>query len=64
MSDANKPDDDSLAYEKAQQGCMQTDDPLAAIKDLRLEQLAVCKLRSEKEMQAMREKLKAEDDAD
>lgn len=64
MSDANKPDDDSLAYEKAQQGGMQTDDPLAAIKDLRLEQLAACKLRSEKEMLAMREKLKTEDDAD
>ena len=61
MNDINKADDDSLAYEKAQQGGIETDDSLAAIKDMRLEQLAVCKLRSEKEMQAMRDKLQTKD---
>ncbi|MCK9466160.1 MAG: hypothetical protein M0Q29_09765 [Thiopseudomonas sp.] len=46
--------DDSLAYDKAQAG-VQTDDPLAAIKNMRLEQLAVCRLKTEEEMQAMRD---------
>lgn len=49
--------DDSLAYEQAQAGA-QTDDPLTAIKNMRLEQLAQCRLKSAEEMQAMREKLK------
>ena len=49
--------DDSLAYAQAQEASEQADDPLAAIKELRLGQLAVCRLKSEDEMQAMREKL-------
>jgi hypothetical protein len=32
------------------------DDPLAAIKTMRLEQLAVCRLKAVKEMQAMGDK--------
>ncbi len=48
--------DDSLAYAKAQ-GTQPVVDPLAAIKALRLEQLAVCRLKSEDEMQAMRDAL-------
>lgn len=50
--------DDSLAYEHAQVG-MPTDDPLAAIKQMRLEQLAVCRLKTEEEMQAMRDTLQS-----
>ena len=38
--------DDSLAYEHAQVG-VDRDDPLAAIKRMRLEQLAVCRLKAE-----------------
>lgn len=34
---------------------MQTEDPLAAIKNMRLEQLAVCRLKTEEGMQAMRD---------
>ncbi len=49
--------DDSLAYAQAQESAERADDPLAAIKELRLGQLAVCRLRSEEEMQAMRDKL-------
>ncbi len=45
--------DDSLAYEQAQAG-MPAEDPLAAIKTMRLEQLAVCRLKTAEEMQAMR----------
>ncbi len=44
--------DESLAYEQAQAG-LPADDPLAAIKALRLSQLAVCRLKSEQEMQVM-----------
>ncbi|HHX33942.1 MAG TPA: hypothetical protein GX719_01540 [Gammaproteobacteria bacterium] len=47
-------EDERLAYEKAQ-SAVQPDDPLAAIKAMRLSQLAVCRLQSEKEMQAMRD---------
>lgn len=50
--------DDSLAYEHAQVG-VDRDDPLAAIKYMRLEQLAVCRLKSEEEMQAMRAALQS-----
>ncbi len=50
--------DDSLAYEHAQVG-VDRDDPLAAIKRIRLEQLAVCRLKSEEEMQAMRAALQS-----
>lgn len=39
--------DDSLNYAQAQQAGEQPDDPLAAIKELRLRQLAVCRLKSE-----------------
>lgn len=46
--------DDSIAYEQAQAKA-QTDDPLVAIKSMRLEQLAVCRLKAEKEVQAMRD---------
>lgn len=55
--------DDSLAYAQAQaqaqaqEASEQADDPLAAIKALRLGQLAVCRLKSEGEMQAMRDEL-------
>lgn len=52
--------DDSLAYEQAQAGLQIDDDPLAAIKALRLGQLAVCKLKSEQEMQAMRDELESD----
>ncbi|HZJ92067.1 MAG TPA: hypothetical protein VFD09_03185 [Thiopseudomonas sp.] len=51
--------DDSLAYEQAQAASVQADDPLAAIKALRLGQLAVCRLRSEQEMQTMRDELES-----
>ena len=52
--------DDSLAYAQAQEASEQADDPLAAIKELRLGQLAVCRLKSEEEMQTMRDKLQAQ----
>ena len=51
--------DDSLAYAQAQQTGEQADDPLAAIKALRLGQLAVCRLKAEDEMQAMRDELES-----
>lgn len=51
--------DDSLAYAQAQEAAEQADDPLAAIKELRLGQLAVCRLKSEEEMQAMRDELES-----
>lgn len=54
--------DDSLAYAHAQEAGVQADDPLAAIKALRLGQLAVCRLKSEEEMQAMRDKLESKQD--
>ena len=54
--------DDSLAYAQAQEAAEQADDPLAAIKELRLGQLAVCRLKSEEEMQAMRDKLESKQD--
>ena len=63
MTDKVKPEpaqtlsDDSLAYAQAQEAGVQADDPLAAIKALRLGQLAVCRLKSEEEMQAMRDQL-------
>ncbi len=50
--------DDSLAYEKAQQA-KQEDNPLSAITAMRLEQLAVCRLRSKEEMQAMQDQLQS-----
>ncbi len=50
--------DDSLAYERAQVN-VQAEDPLAAIKQMRLEQLAMCRLKSDEEMQAMREALQS-----
>lgn len=50
--------DDSLAYEDAQVG-MPTDDPLVAIKNMRLQQLAVCRLKSEAEMHVMRDTLQS-----
>lgn len=53
--------DDSLEYEKAQGG-LQADDPLAAIKALRLEQLAVCRLKTAQEMQRMRDKTQSNKD--
>ncbi|WP_205340780.1 hypothetical protein [Denitrificimonas caeni] len=53
--------DDSLEYEKAQGG-LQADDPLAAIKALRLEQLAVCRLKTTQEMQRMRDKTQSNKD--
>lgn len=43
-------------------GGVRTDDPLAAIKAMRLRQLAVCRLRSEQEMQAMRDELGGSED--
>ncbi len=54
--------DDSLAYAQAQEAAEQADDPLAAIKELRLGQLAVCRLKSAEEMQAMRDKLESKQD--
>lgn len=54
--------DDSLAYAQAQEAAEQADDPLAAIKELRLGQLAVCRLKSEEEMQAMRNKWESKQD--
>lgn len=53
--------DDSPDYEKAQ-GSLQADDPLAAIKALRLEQLAVCRLKTAQEMQRMRDKTQSNKD--
>ncbi|GGQ28311.1 hypothetical protein [Shewanella litoralis] len=44
--------DDSAAYEMSQRGS-QIDDPLEAIKAMRLDQLSVCRLKTEQEMQAM-----------
>ena len=49
--------DDSFAYAQAQEAGLHADDPLAEIKALRLGQLAVCRLKSEEEMQAMRDEL-------
>ena len=50
-----KRSDDSAAYEQAQHSGVQAEDPLAAFKALRLEQLAVCRLKTAQEMQAMRD---------
>ncbi|WP_350432219.1 hypothetical protein ABIS04_00315 [Shewanella sp. H8] len=46
------PDDDIIEYDMSQRG-NQVDDPLATVKTMRLEQLAVCRLKAEKEMQIM-----------
>ena len=48
--------DDILQYEQGQ-ARNTVEDPLSAIKTMRLEQLAVCRLKSEQEMQAMRAEL-------
>lgn len=45
--------DDSAKYALSQQS-KPLDDPLEAIKSMHLEQLAVCKLKAEKEMQTMK----------
>ena len=44
--------DDSVAYDMSQRG-RQSEDPLEAIKAMRLGQLAVCRLKTEQEMQAI-----------
>ena len=49
-------DDKRFEYTMSQQD-KSLDDPLAAIKSMRLEQLAVCRLKTEKEMQAMKQEL-------
>ena len=51
--------DDSVAYADAQQD-KPVDDPLAAIKTMRLEQLAVCRLKTLKEMEEMEAEAKTE----
>lgn len=51
----HKRSDDSAAYEQAQHSGGQAENPLAAIKALRLEQLAVCRFKTAQEMQAMRD---------
>ncbi|WNO59414.1 hypothetical protein [Rheinheimera sp. MMS21-TC3] len=48
-----KQTDDSLAYENSQTE-LKAADPLATIKDMRLQQLAVCRLKTAEELQAMR----------
>lgn len=48
--------DDLRAYERAQNS-EPAEDPLAAVKNMRLQQLAVCRLKSAEEMQAMRDGL-------
>lgn len=50
--------DDSLAYLQAQ-AAEETVDPLTAIKNMRLEQLALCRLKSQEEMRAMRQSSQA-----
>lgn len=57
QNESDQLDDDSLAYAQAQTG-VQAEDPLVAIKNMRLEQLAQCRLKSAEEMQTMREKLR------
>ncbi|WP_372600242.1 hypothetical protein [Amphritea sp.] len=47
--------DDSVAYADAQQDKL-VDDPLAAIKTMRLEQLAVCRLKNLKETKEREDK--------
>ncbi|MDD8060547.1 MULTISPECIES: hypothetical protein [Shewanella] len=44
--------DDSVAYDLSQRG-RQIDDPLEAVKAMRLGQLSVCRLKTEQEMHAM-----------
>ncbi|AZG34395.1 MULTISPECIES: hypothetical protein [Shewanella] len=51
----DNPVDNSFEYAMSQRG-NPVDDPLAAIKTMRLEQLAVCRLKAVKEMQAMGDK--------
>lgn len=51
--------DDIVAYADAQQD-KPVDDPLAAIKTMRLEQLAVCRLKTLKEMEEMEAEAKTE----
>ena len=51
--------DDSVAYADAQQD-KRVDDPLAAIKTMRLEQLAVCRLKTLKEIEEMEGESKTE----
>lgn len=53
MSNTDQPSDDSLAYarslEKAEASNQKTsDDPLAAVKDMRLQQLAACRIKTAK----------------
>lgn len=48
--------EDILQYEQTQ-ARIPVEDPLSAIKAMRLDQLAVCRLKSEQEMQAMRDGL-------
>ncbi|MBU2966360.1 hypothetical protein Q4508_14665 [Amphritea sp. 2_MG-2023] len=52
---ADHPANDSFSYDDEQRQ-KPVDDPLAAIKKMRLEQLAVCRLKTEKELQAMQDK--------
>jgi hypothetical protein len=57
----NEQTDDSLEYEKFQAKTVH-DDPLAAVKELRLQQLAVCRVKAAVEIQTMTDKLQANKD--
>ncbi|MFQ3228924.1 hypothetical protein [Reinekea sp.] len=54
----NEPTDDSLEYEKFQAKSVH-EDPLAAVKELRLQQLAVCRVKAAEEIQTMTDKFEA-----
>ena len=53
MSNTNQPLDDSLAYARSLEKAethdeLEVNDPLAAVKDMRLQQLAACRIKTEK----------------
>lgn len=57
MSNIDQPSDDSLAYarslERAEASNQQkSDDPLSAVKDMRLQQLAACRIKTAEELKA------------
>lgn len=65
MPNTDQPSDDSLAYARSLERAeasnhKKSDDPLGAVKDMRLQQLAACRIKTEEELRAKRLKTKVD----
>ena len=65
MSTIDQPSDDSLAYARSLERAeannqKKSDDPLAAVKDMRLQQLAACRIKTADELKTKMDKREME----